>query len=137
MSLLNELKNEQSRQLQIQAQLAEQAYRAFNGVRQSRENERSGQLRTRINDDLPSSSLTRSMIQDYQDKEEEDIYETSGVSYNYRPSGVAETLIDLTHLPAETDLPGLGRAATDTDLQAEQGTRNILIDERNKKLRVK
>ena len=135
MSLLNKLKNEQSRQLQIQAQLAEQAYRAFNGVRQSRENERSGQLRTRINDDLPASSLTRSMIQDYQDKEEEDIYETGGVSYNYRPSGVSETLIDLTRLPAETDLPGLGRAATQYDSQAEQNVRDKLIAERNKKLK--
>ena len=135
MSLLNELKNEQSRQLQIQAQLAEQTYRAFNGVRQSRENERSGQLRTRINDELPASSLTRSMIQDYQDKEEEDIYETGGVSYNYRPSGVSETLIDLTRLPAETDLPGLGRAATQYDSQAEQNVRDKLIAERNKKLK--
>ena len=40
MTLLNKLKNEQNRQLQIQAQLAEQSYRAFNGVKQSRENER-------------------------------------------------------------------------------------------------
>ena len=122
--------------MQIQAQLAaEQTYRAFNGVRQSRENERSGQLRTIINDDLPASSLTRSMIQDYQDKEEEDIYETGGVSYNYRPSGVSETLIDLTRLPAETDLPGLGRAATQYDSQAEQNVRDKLIAERNKKLK--
>ena len=50
MTLLNKFKNEQNRQLQIQAQLAEQSYRAFNGVKQSRENERSGELRKKIND---------------------------------------------------------------------------------------
>jgi hypothetical protein len=62
MTLLNKLKNEQNRQLQIQAQLAEQSYRAFNGVKQSRENERSGELRKKMNDDLPASSLTKTMI---------------------------------------------------------------------------
>ena len=62
MTLLNKFKNEQNRQLQIQAQLAEQSYRAFNGVKQSRENERSGELRKKINDDLPASSLTKDMI---------------------------------------------------------------------------
>ena len=32
MTLLNKFKNEQKRPLQIQAQLAEQSYKAFNGV---------------------------------------------------------------------------------------------------------
>ena len=32
MTLLNKFKNEQNRQLQIQAQLAEQSYEAFNGI---------------------------------------------------------------------------------------------------------
>ena len=62
MTLLNKFKNEQNRQLQIQAQLAEQSYRAFNGVKQSRENERSGELRKKMNDDLPASSLTKTMM---------------------------------------------------------------------------
>ena len=87
MTLLNKFKNEQNRQLQIQAQLAEQSYRAFNGVKQSRENERSGELRKKMNDDLPASSLTKEMIQDYQrEQEEEDFYEEShGVKFKYRP----------------------------------------------------
>ena len=81
MTLLNKFKNEQNRQLQIQAQLAEQSYRAFNGVKQSRENERSGELRKKMNDDLPASSLTKEMIQDYQrEQEEEDFYEESHVN---------------------------------------------------------
>ena len=53
MTLFNKFKNEQNRQLQIQAQLAEQSYRAFYGVKQSRENERSGELREKMKDDLP------------------------------------------------------------------------------------
>ncbi len=48
MTLFNKFKNEQNRQLQIQAQLAEQSYRAFYGVKQSRENERSRELRKKI-----------------------------------------------------------------------------------------
>jgi hypothetical protein len=135
MTLLNKFKNEQNRQLQIQAQLAEQSYRAFNGVKQSRENERSGELRKKINDDLPASSLTKDMIQEYQrEQEEEDFYEDKGAAYKYRPSGATEDLIDLTFLPAETNLPGLSRGARDYDLVDEEDNRNKLIEERNKKL---
>ena len=135
MTLLNKFKNEQNRQLQIQSQLAEQSYRAFNGVKQSRENERSGELRKKINDDLPASSLTKDMIQEYQrEQEEEDFYEDKGASYKYRPSGATEDLIDLTFLPAETNLPGLSRGARDYDLVDEEDNRNKLIEERNKKL---
>ena len=97
MTLLNKFKNEQNRQLQIQAQLAEQSYRVFNGVKQSRENERSGELRKKMNDDLPASSLTKEMIQDYQrEEEEEDFFEDKGAAYKYRPLGATEDLIDLT-----------------------------------------
>jgi hypothetical protein len=137
MTLLNKLKNEQNRQLQIQAQLAEQSYRAFNGVKQSRENERSGELRKKMNDDLPASSLTKTMIQDYQreEEEEEDFYEDKGAAYKYRPSGATEDLIDLTYLPAETNLPGLTRGARDYDLVDEEDKRDKLIEERNKKLK--
>ena len=135
MTLLNKFKNEQNRQLQIQAQLAEQSYRAFNGVKQSRENERSGELRKKMNDDLPASSLTKDMIQEYQrEQEEEDFYENKGAAYKYRPSGATEDLIDLTFLPAETNLPGLSRGARDYDLVDEEDNRNKLIEERNKKL---
>ena len=135
MTLLNKFKNEQNRQLQIQAQLAEQSYRAFNGVKQSRENERSGELRKKMNDDLPASSLTKEMIQDYQrEQEEEDFYEDKGTAYKYRPSGATEDLIDLTFLPAETNLPGLNRGARDYDIVDEEDKRNNLIEERNKKL---
>jgi hypothetical protein len=135
MTLLNKFKNEQNRQLQIQAQLAEQSYRAFNGVKQSRENERSGELRKKMNDDLPASSLTKEMIQDYQrEQEEEDFYEDKGAAYKYRPSGATEDLIDLTFLPRETKLPGLSRGARESDLSDEEDTRNKLIKERNKKL---
>ena len=63
MTLLNKFKNEQNRQLKIQAQLAEQSYRAFNGVEQSRENERSGELRKKINDDLNSVLLVTAFPQ--------------------------------------------------------------------------
>ena len=136
MTLLNKFKNEQNRQLQIQAQLAEQSYRAFNGVKQSRENERSGELRKKMNDDLPASSLTKEMIQDYQrEQEEEDFYEDKGTAYKYRPSGATEDLIDLTFLPAETKLPGLSRGARESDLADEEDTRNKLIKERNDKLK--
>jgi len=136
MTLLNKFKNEQNRQLQIQAQLAEQSYRAFNGVKQSRENERSGELRKKMNDDLPASSLTKEMIQDYQrEQEEEDFYEEShGVKFKYRPSGVKDTLVDLTFKPRETKLLGLSRGARESDLSDEEDTRNKLIEERNKKL---
>ena len=73
--------------MQIQAQLAEQSYRAFNGVKQSRENERSGELRKKMNDDLPASSWTKDMIQDYQrEQDEEDFYEEGGFALKYRPS---------------------------------------------------
>jgi hypothetical protein len=136
MTLLNKLKNEQNRQLQIQAQLAEQSYRAFNGVKQSRENERSGELRKKMNDDLPASSLTKTMIQDYQrEEEEEDFYEDKGAAYKYRPSGATEDLIDLTYLPAETNLPGLTRGARDYDVVDEEFKRDKLIKERNDKLK--
>ena len=125
MTLLNKLKNEQDRQLQIQAQLAEQSYRPFNGVKQSRENERSGELRKKMNDDLPASSLTKDMIQEYQrEQEEEDFYEDKGVVYKYRPSGVTEDLIDLTFLPGETNLPALSRGARDHDLEDEEKKRD-------------
>jgi hypothetical protein len=137
MTLLNKLKNEQNRQLQIQAQLAEQSYRAFNGVKQSRENERSGELRKKMNDDLPASSLTKTMIQDYQreEEEEEDFYENKGEAYKYRPSGATEDLIDLTYLPTETNLPGLTRGAREHDLVDEEFKRDKLIKERNDKLK--
>ena len=136
MTLLNKFKNEQNRQLQIQAQLAEQSYRAFNGVKQSRENERSGELRKKMNDDLPASSLTKEMIQDYQrEQEEEDFYEDKGTAYKYRPSGATEDLIDLTFLPAETKLLGLSRGARESDLADAEDTRNKLIKERNDKLK--
>ncbi len=122
--------------MQIQAQLAEQSYRAFNGVKQSRENERSGELRKKMNDDLPASSLTKEMIQDYQrEQEEEDFYEDKGTAYKYRPSGATEDLIDLTFLPAETNFPGLSRGARESDLADEEDTRNKLIKERNDKLK--
>ena len=136
MTLLNKLKNEQDRQLQIQAQLAEQSYRAFNGVKQSRENERSGELRKKMNDDLPASSLTKDMIQEYQrEQEEEDFYEDKGATYKYRPSGATEDLIDLTFLPPETNLPGLSRGARDHDLEDEGKKRDKLIKTRNDKLK--
>ena len=89
-----------------------------------------------MNDDLPASSLTKEMIQDYQrEQEEEDFYEDKGAAYKYRPSGATEDLIDLTFLPAETKLLGLSRAARDYDLVDEEDTRNKLIKERNDKLK--
>lgn len=132
MSLLNKFKNEQNRQLELQAQLAEQAYRAFNGVRQTRENERSGELRKKLNDDLPESSLTKAMIKDLQDdQEEQDYYEESGAQFKFKPSRVTEKLIDLTTMPEEKNLAGLSRPARADDLTAEIDKRDKLIKDRN------
>ncbi len=60
--------------------------------------------------------------------------EGNSLKFKYRPSGVKDTLVDLTVKPRETNLAGLSRGARESDLALEEDKRNTLIKERNKKL---
>ncbi len=72
--------------MQIKAQLAEQSYRAFNnGVKQPRENERSGEFEKKINDDEPQRGCVLKLGKEKR--------KSSTIKRNYNPKSWKEDFV--------------------------------------------
>ena len=75
MTLLDKIINESKIQEQLNAQLAEMSYRAVNGTRQAPRNFAEGILNVgTMNFKTPDDKITKEMIMDYQQKEQEKYY---------------------------------------------------------------
>ena len=78
MSLIAKIQQESLLQNKLQAQLAEMSYQSLNGTRQSARNFREGTLEIgKMNFTTPQDRITKEMVMDYQQKEQEKHYDDS------------------------------------------------------------
>ena len=127
MTLLDKIINESKIQEQLNAQLAEMSYRAVNGTRQAPRNFAEGILNVgTMNFKTPDDKITKEMIMDYQQKEQEKYYEDSGGNkYKNVPTGLSDALIPYTPV----DYGTTGSEADATTLQTEQVQQETLYND--------
>ena len=127
MSLLNKIINESLLQDKLNSELADISYRAVNGKRQKERNFSEGMLNVgTIHFNTPKSQITKDMILDYQDEQQQKYYEdATGQKLQYFPTEVTDALN--TYTPIQ--LGALGREATEADLYTETEKLKQLYDE--------
>ena len=127
MTLLDKIINESKIQEQLNAQLAEMSYRAVNGTRQAPRNFAEGILNVgTMNFKTPDDKITKEMIMDYQQKEQEKYYvDASGNKLKNVPTGLSDALIPYTPV----DYGTTGSEADATTLQTEQVQQKTLYNE--------
>ncbi|MGB4724074.1 MAG: hypothetical protein WBH12_02145, partial [Sediminibacterium sp.] len=127
MTLLDKIINESKIQEQLNAQLAEMSYRAVNGTRQAPRNFAEGILNVgTMNFKTPDDKITKEMIMDYQQKEQEKYYvDASGNKLKNVPTGLSDVLIPYTPV----DYGTTGSEADATTLQTEQVQQETLYNE--------
>ena len=127
MTLLDKIINESKIQEQLNAQLAEMSYRAVNGTRQAPRNFAEGILNVgTMNFKTPDDKITKEMIMDYQQKEQEKYYvDASGNKLKNVPTGLSDVLIPYTPI----DYGATGAEADTTTLQTEQRQQETLYNE--------
>ena len=138
MTLLDKIIDESKIQAQLNSQLAEMSYRAVNGIRQAPRNFKEGILNVgTINFKTADDKITKEMIMDYQQKEQEKfftdaagnkkLFEQTGLTgavtptlINYVPTGAPITAVDI-----DTEKANLNTLYTDLDtLIKEEITKN-------------
>jgi len=124
MTLLDKIINESKIQEQLNAQLAEMSYRAVNGTRQAPRNFTEGILNVgTMNFKTPDDKITKEMIMDYQQKEQEKYYvDASGNKLKNVPTGLSDIIIP--YVPK--DYGTTGAEADTTTLQTVQGQQETL-----------
>ena len=127
MTLLEKIINESKIQEQLNAQLAEMSYRAVNGTRQAPRNFTEGILNVgTMNFKTPDDKITKEMIMDYQQKEQEKYYvDASGNKLKNVPTGLSDALIP--YVPK--DYGTTGAEADTTTLQTAQVQQETLYKE--------
>ena len=118
MTLLDKIINQNRIDAQSNSQLAEISYRALNGTRQAPRNFTEGILNVgTINFKTADDKITKEMIMDYQQKEQEKFFtDAAGNKVLYDQTGLTDALVTPTLIPyAPTGAP-----ATQTDVQTEQ-----------------
>jgi hypothetical protein len=127
MSLIDKLAKQSIIQNQLQSQLAEMSYRAINGKRQDARNFKEGMLNIgTAYFNTPQDKLTKEMIMDYKQAEEERYFENDK-GLVFEPTGLAEPI--KAYVPKEYSTTGV--EADETLLNTELDKRKILINELN------
>ena len=123
MSLIDKLAKQSILQNQLQSQLAEMSYRAINGKRQEARNFKEGMLNIgTAYFNTPQDKLTKEMIMDYKQAEEERYFERANV---FEPTGLSDPLKAYTPTPYSTT----GVEADETLLNTELEDKQILMNE--------
>ena len=123
MSLIDKLAKQSILQNQLQSQLAEMSYRAINGKRQESRNFKEGMLNIgTAYFNTPQDKLTKEMIMDYKQEEEERYFERANV---FEPTGLSDPITTYAPIPYSTT----GVEADETLLNTELETQRILINE--------
>ena len=123
MSLIDKLAKQSILQNQLQSQLAEMSYRAINGKRQEARNFKEGMLNIgTAYFNTPQDKLTKEMIMDYKQAEEERYFERANV---FEPTGLADPITTYPPIQYSTT----GAEADETLLNTELETQRILINE--------
>ena len=127
MSLLNKIINERLLQDKLNSELADISYGAVNGKRQKERNFSEGILNVgTIHFNTPKSQITKDMILDYQDEQQQKYYEdATGQKLQYLPTEVTDAL----NVYNPITLGALGREATEADLYTETEKLKQLYDE--------
>ena len=94
MSLIAKIQQQSLLQNKLQAQLAEMSYQAVNGTRQAPRNFREGTLEIgKMHFTTPQDRITKEMVMDYQQKEQEKHYtDSAGNKLKYEPTGLIDVL---------------------------------------------
>ena len=125
MSLIDKLAKQSIIQNQLQNQLAEMSYRAINGKRQEARNFKEGMLNIgTAYFNTPQDKLTKEMIMDYKQAEEER-YAENDKGLVFEPTGLAEPITAYTPKPYSTT----GAEADETLLNTELDNRKVLVNE--------
>jgi hypothetical protein len=96
------------------AQLAEMSYQAVNGTRQAPRNFREGTLEIgKMNFTTPNDRITKEMIMDYQQAQQEKHYDDGTNKFKYEPTG----LVDAIDVYKPIDYAPLGKVATEDDVR--------------------
>ena len=123
MSLIDKLAKQSILQNQLQSQLAEMSYRAINGKRQEARNFKEGMLNIgTAYFNTPQDKLTKEMIMDYKQAEEERYFERANV---FEPTGLSDPITAYTPIPYSTT----GTEADETLLNTELEAKQILMNE--------
>jgi hypothetical protein len=127
MSLLNKIINESLLQDKLNSELADISYRAVNGKRQKQRNFTEGMLNVgTIHFNTPKSQITKDMILDYQDEQQQKHYvDAANQKLQYFPTEVTDALNVYTPI----QLGSLGREATEEDLYKETENLKQLYDD--------
>ena len=125
MSLIDKLAKQSILQNQLQSQLAEMSYRAINGKRQDSRNFKEGMLNIgTAYFNTPQDKLTKEMIMDYKQAEEERYFENDK-NLVFEPTGLAEPIKAYTPKEYGTS----GAEADETLLNTELDNRKLLVNE--------
>ena len=115
MTLLDKIIDQSRIDAQLNSQLSEISYRALNGTRQSARNFAEGTLNVgTMNFKTPNDTITKDMIMDYQQKEQEKFFtDAAGNKVLYDQTGLTATTVTATPIPYGTT----GAPATKADVQ--------------------
>jgi hypothetical protein len=93
MSLIAKIQQQSLLQNKLLAQLAEMSYQTVNGTRQAPRNFREGTLEIeKMNFTTPQDRITKEMIMDYQQAQQEKHYNDGTNKLKYEPTGLSDII---------------------------------------------
>ena len=91
MSLIAKIQQQSLLQNKLLVQLAEMSYQAVNGTRQSARNFREGTFEVgKMHFNTPQDRITKEMIMDYQQSQQEKHYDDGTNKLKYEPTGLKD-----------------------------------------------
>ena len=134
MTLLDKIIAESKLQNQLASDLADISYRAINGKRQKERNFADGVLNVgTIHFNTPKNPITKEMILDYQNEQQQQHYDDGTNKLQYYPTGVTDNTIPFTAI----NYVPLGRPVKDEDINLEQQNLDALYEDLNKEIQNK
>jgi hypothetical protein len=93
MSLIAKIQHLSLLQNKLQGQVAEMSYQTVNGTRQSARNFREGTFEVgKMHFNTPQDRITKEMIMDYQQAQQEKHYDDGTNKYKYAPTGLTDVI---------------------------------------------
>ena len=137
MSLIAKIQQQSLLQNKLQAQLAEMSYQAVNGTRQSARNFREGTFEVgKMHFNTPQDRITKEMIMDYQQSQQEKHYDDGTNKLKYEPTGLKDIANVESLLETYTPIPfapvgyiPLGSAVDENALRVYKTELNDLYNE--------
>ena len=119
MSLIAKIQQQSLLQNKLQAQIAEMSYQALNGTRQSIRNFREGTLEIgKMHFTTPNDRITKEMVMDYQQAEQEKHYDDGTNKFKYEPTGLSDVIKTVTPI---VNGPITTGPSTENDLNTYKG----------------